>query len=334
MTTDARGSEVSTTKRLASAAVFVVGLVVLALVLPLPFVDRMPDPVATHWGANGVVNGTSRRGGFAVNIVATMLCVGAVVGAVAAFLPPRAGTRALGTSRLARGLLLLGIALGAAPGTVAAIVSANVGAGSALEADAPVLLVLALVLGGVAVSNAVLLSLLAATFGRSLPYEGADRPEGLPVRPGEHQHWVSGARNRGITTFAAALALLPLEALVGGPIPIGALVVPGVVGVGLLCFSGVRVAVDDQEVAIDLGPLRWPRRHISRDRIVAASVVDIRPLEWGGWGWRGIPGRTAIVIRKGEGMQLDLGDGHSLVVTVDDARRGAALINSRTASAA
>jgi hypothetical protein len=305
---------------------------VLAVVLPLPFVDRMPDPVATHWGADGVVNGTAPRDGFARSIVATMLCVGAVVGALAALLPTRAGTRALGSSRVSRWLLLLGISLGAAPGAVGAIVVANVGANSAQDVDAPLFLVLALVLGGLAASSAILLFLLANTFGHSLPYEDAERPDGMPALPNEHQIWVSGARNRGITTFAVAPALLPLEVLVGGPIPVGPLIVPAAVGLGLLCFSGVRVTVDDHEVAIDLGPLRWPHRHIARDRILAASVVDIRPLEWGGWGWRGMPGRTAIVIRRGEGMQLDLGDGRSVVVTVDDARRGAALINSRTGS--
>ena len=51
------------------------------------------------------------------------------------------------------------------------------------------------------------------------------------------------------------------------------------------------------------------------------------PLAYGGWGWRRRPGRSAVVIRAGDGLVLRLRSGGTIVVTVDGAHTAAGLVN-------
>ena len=64
-------------------------------------------------------------------------------------------------------------------------------------------------------------------------------------------------------------------------------------------------------------------------------MVDVSPFaEFGGWGYRvGRGGRVGIVLRSGPALQVERTGGRSLVVTVDDAATGAALLNTLAARA-
>ena len=64
------------------------------------------------------------------------------------------------------------------------------------------------------------------------------------------------------------------------------------------------------------------------------EVIDVRPGEWGGWGYRGsvkVFGRAAVVLRAGTGIRVDLVGGRAFAVTVDDAETGARLLNDLAA---
>jgi len=70
------------------------------------------------------------------------------------------------------------------------------------------------------------------------------------------------------------------------------------------------------------------------NRIESASVIDVRPMEWGGWGYRGmltLMRQAAVVLRAGPGIRVDLADGRVFVVTVDDPETGVALLNAEIA---
>ena len=59
--------------------------------------------------------------------------------------------------------------------------------------------------------------------------------------------------------------------------------------------------------------------------------IDVRPTEWGGWGYRGSPTlmkRAAVVLRAGPGIRLDLHDGKVFVVTIDNPEIPARLLNT------
>jgi hypothetical protein len=46
----------------------------------------------------------------------------------------------------------------------------------------------------------------------------------------------------------------------------------------------------------------------------------VSPRGWGGWGYRWRPEKgTAVVVRRGPGLVVDLGNGRHFTVTVDDA---------------
>ncbi|MEU7854572.1 hypothetical protein [Nonomuraea sp. NPDC049141] len=60
-----------------------------------------------------------------------------------------------------------------------------------------------------------------------------------------------------------------------------------------------------------------------------AAWSEVRyPSQVGGWGIRGLPGSATIMLRGGECLIIRYRSGGQLAVSVDDAERGAALINA------
>lgn len=91
-------------------------------------------------------------------------------------------------------------------------------------------------------------------------------------------------------------------------------------------FLGVNVRVDARGTHWQLFP-GIPRGTLPHGEVTRVGAVDIRPGDWGGWGWRmSLQGR-AILIRGGEGLRIQRGK-KNFYITVDDAARGAALIEA------
>ena len=149
--------------------------------------------------------------------------------------------------------------------------------------------------------------------------------------------WVGTATNPG----AALPVAIPI--VVGGPMvprllqdgaPISAVLpfflVPLVlIGLPALAFAMVRVVVGPHGASIGLGPWGWPTRRFAVADIVWAGTDFVEPIRFGGWGWRlGGGARTAVVIRRGEALVLDLADGSRFTVTVDGAEHAASLLNA------
>ncbi|GAA4423053.1 hypothetical protein GCM10023169_18210 [Georgenia halophila] len=80
------------------------------------------------------------------------------------------------------------------------------------------------------------------------------------------------------------------------------------------------------------GTFGRPRQHVPAAEVLSATTTQVRPLpEWGGWGLRSSPsldGGVGVVVRAGEGIDVARTGGRRLVVTVDDAATGAALLNT------
>jgi hypothetical protein len=103
--------------------------------------------------------------------------------------------------------------------------------------------------------------------------------------------------------------------------------------VPMLWFSRIVVCADRFGLTVRYGP-GWPSTRIGLDRISSAHSIDMQPMKWGGWGYRGSVRffrRAAIVLRKGKGIRLDLTNGAVFAVTIDDAETGAQLLNSLVA---
>ncbi|GGX21266.1 lipoprotein [Streptomyces chartreusis] len=156
--------------------------------------------------------------------------------------------------------------------------------------------------------------------------------------------WTGRATNRVqwlLALVGAACMALGVELAVdspwtGGVAPL-AMAVVGCIAAGLLVLFGtlafvhVALKVDQECLEVRCGHIGVPRRRIPLSEVVGAEFVPlVTPRHWGGWGYRWRPEKgTAVVVRRGEGLVLRLGDGHTFTVTVDDAEAAVGVIEER-----
>jgi hypothetical protein len=87
----------------------------------------------------------------------------------------------------------------------------------------------------------------------------------------------------------------------------------------------VEANVNNGGLVVRLGGI--PVRRIPLGKVSSARAIDLEPTEWGGWGWRASPNGSAIVLRRGDALELTFIGGRRFAVTVDDSATGAALLN-------
>ncbi|MET7700649.1 hypothetical protein [Streptomyces sp. NPDC005485] len=100
---------------------------------------------------------------------------------------------------------------------------------------------------------------------------------------------------------------------------------------GTLAFVHVAVKVDEDSLEVRCGHMGLPRRRIPLSHVVGADFAPrVTPRQWGGWGYRWRPEKgTAVIVRRGEGVVLRLGDGHTFTITVDNAEAAVRIIRAR-----
>lgn len=92
----------------------------------------------------------------------------------------------------------------------------------------------------------------------------------------------------------------------------------------------VVVEVDGNGLRVKLGGL-VPIRRIAVGQVASSRAIDLEPAAWGGWGYRMGVGRTAIVLRRGDAIEVRMKNDKLFAVTVEDAATGAALLNGLVA---
>ncbi len=295
----------------------------VAVVVGLAWRDRLPDPVASHWGPDGV-DGTSSLVGLLAPLAGVNLAFAVGLWAIGFFWGYAAMTR-----RFA-----VGIAVWTATfvdGLVAAMLAAQLDVPSAADARD---------LGGwlgLAIVGALAVAGLAAWAAPGDPHLAATGPvpddaPRLPLPATEQASWVRHLR-------------------AGNPLWIGAAVVAFALLMGLVTRSWwftvallatllpLLVTVTDWTVSVDRrglvvrSRLPRPRVMVPLEEVEEAVVVQVNPLrEFGGWGIRtGVGGRIGVVMRGGEAIEVVRTGGRRVVVTVDDAATGAALLNTLAA---
>lgn len=288
---------------------------------------RMPDEVAVHWGPSGV----DRTGSVAELLVPTAVISGISLVVLAGF-SVLAGRQAL-TRRLTIGLAV-GLAVLFAGTTLASVV-VQLDVTTATDAGSPDgWLVVAILAAAVLGTGAGAL----AGADPALPATGAHAQDApttdLPV--GQRAVWVRTVSGLGRTAtwlvvVVGAVAAVALWLLADTLIP---LVTAVPLLVLLLTTTSWQVQVDERGLTA-LGTFGWPRVHVPAGEVERADVTAVRPFpEFGGWGLRtNISGTVGVVIRTGEGIAVERSGGRHLVVTVDDAANGAALLNTYAARA-
>lgn len=305
------------TARRALVVLVLPALVLVAIGLPILLLgDRLPTTIATHWstgGPDGSSDGT----------IAAIVTVGLWLLAWVALLI--AGRH---PQRLFYAPWLLGLG-GLLAGISGATIAANLDVADWRQADhlSPLGVLGPLVLAG-------LLVVLGERLERGRPVDRRPHADGpvdarptVGLSPDERAVWTGRAvATPWLIALTGGIALVLVVLGLVGPGPKLPLLAAAVVLLAVAVAVGsTRVTVSERGVSARLG-LPWPRRRIALDTIGDARAIDVEPLQWGGWGWRMRPGATALVVRRGEGLLLDLRDGRRFVVTVDDAATAAGLV--------
>lgn len=305
------------------AALSIAGVIAVIVMLPL-----LPDPLAVHWGV------AREPDGFGPPWIAAIIPAIGLAYTVFAVAITRAGRGEPGITFAQRGIL--------ATGPFVTLVLSVTGAGSAYlqigldDATAAPSVIPVLAVGLLT----GLLAGVAAWF--ALPRHIAAGPVDVaraPVQeltPTEKAVWVRriepsraaatliiGGLAVGVTGGAAVIwASAPLWNLAVWAV---ILVVVGL-AVASTMFWTIRVDGTGFSARSAMGA---PRFHYALSEIEGAAVTSVNPTrDFGGWGIRSIGGgRTGIVVRSGEAIEVQRAGGRVLVVTVDDAERGAALLN-------
>lgn len=308
----------------------------------LAYRSELPDRVASHWsGFSGPPDDSMTPRQFLV-VVGIMAVVGVALCVGAAFY------RGL-PSKAAMVLSFFGGFLGALGSVLLAIVAVTQRGlerwqDAALEGwETPVMFVSSLAVGGLSAWIARLIPLdeaaaeaerTAEAERRRKQVERLPKPKASPMSPDAP---IGRAWDSTLQVWWPLLISLP-GLVAGGVIAqlvhlwFGIALMAAALAVAALCR--IRVSADESGLKVSYGLFGWPRTSVPLDRMAEVQPIDVVPIEWGGWGYRGslkLMKRAAVVLRAGPGLRIDLRDGKVFAVTVDDPHAPARLLNAEIA---
>lgn len=297
-----------------------VGVTAVLAGLPWALRDRLPDRPATHWSGGGTPDGS-------LPLWAACLVPAGVwlLTVLATSVRPR---RSDATARPWR-LMTLAPTAAVLVGAQVSVVRANLDHTDWHQARQPVL-------------GVVLIGALAAVAAVAA-WRFTPRPAAVPaaaptleVPEGERLVWFSRTANPWLLLLAAIAGLVAVVALaalaVGLADPAGlgtACAASAVVALGCAVFSSVQAKVSEAGLEVSFGPLGWPVRRWSPAAIETARAERRLPSQVGGWGYRISGLGTTVMLRAGDCLVIrPRGRRADFAVSVDDAERGAALLNT------
>ncbi|WP_037686773.1 hypothetical protein [Streptomyces durhamensis] len=296
---------------------------VAALLVALPWAahDRLPDRLATHWSGGDTPDGSAPLWAASLFPAGVWLLI-----AIAVSVRRRRSWPAVRPWRLIALAPLATLLVGAQ----ASIVRANLGRTDWHEAREPALdIVLILV-------PAVIAGVVAWRWStRPTPTPVTAAPE-LNLPEGERLVWFSRAANPWLQLTAALTGLVAVGALVALAVGLS-----GSVALRLVCaacgvtalagavFSSAQAKVSEAGLEVSFGPLGWPVRRWSPAAIESARAEHRLPSQVGGWGYRLSGLGTTVMLRAGDCLVIrPRGRRTDFAVSVDDAERGASLLNA------
>ncbi|QEV22498.1 DUF1648 domain-containing protein [Streptomyces alboniger] len=302
------------------------GVLLLLAGLPLVASGRLPGRLATHWSGDGAPDGSMPL--WAAALFPALIWL-VLVAAVAAGYWRASGRTGGGAQGWAKATLLAGGVF--LVGGQAAVVWANVDRGHWREAG-PVSgrLVVALVMA-VSAGSALWIATRRGTATRGSAPSGP----GMEIPGGQRLVWLSRASNRWIqvlSAFSGLVAVVPVVAAVAGLTGLHwSLIAPfALVSLVALGCASVQARISEKGLEVSFGPFGWPTRRWATRDIESARAERRTPAQVGGWGYRLSGLGTTVMLRGGECLVVRA-RGKDFAVSVDDAERGAALLNSLTA---
>ncbi|MEV6395424.1 DUF1648 domain-containing protein [Streptomyces sp. NPDC051907] len=301
------------------------GTLALLVALPLAASGRLPERLATHWDA-----GSGEPDGSMPLWAATFFpaLIWSVLTLVVALAVRRAGGEYADSARgwATVGLLSGGVFL---IGAQASVVRANLDHGDWRDADSVTLWVVGT---GVAAAASGLLGWLVRRRTPTASESPAPAGPTMDIPEGERLVWLSRTSNPWLHATSALTGLMAIAvvlAAVGGLMAFRwALVAPfALASLLLLGCASVRARVSEKGLEVAFGPLGFPVRRWAAQDIESAHAENRTPAQVGGWGYRLSGLGTTVMLRSGECLVVH-SKGKDFAVSVDDAQRGAALLNS------
>lgn len=328
----------NTTKRSTRVRVLIFGAVlpvlisVIAALVMVSWLPELPNPIATHWGVNGV-NGYGPAAlliflPLGITLLFSLFATGGALGHAPGHGLAWTQKFLVVTSIWLSTMLSVGIAGSLALQRGLKDASSAGEPGTALAVGAAVGLVLAVVAW----------FLLPKT--DSSGAQGVT-PPAVALAQSERVSWSRTVSASpvvfsivGITMVVAlGASLYSLLAAEGG-------VWTALLGVLLVVLVAStttiwRVSVDRRGLTVR-SVFGWPRVWVPLDAVASVQVVTVNPsADFGGWGFRMAPGRrTGIIMRAGDGIEVTRTNGKRFVVTVDDAATGAGVLAALAAQGA
>lgn len=299
----------------------------ILLMLVGPFLaawNRLPEPVATHWGSSGAPDGSMSKVGIVLLVSIIWLVIAGREmlpfdredsGNVQASEHPSSARVPPFTVMLAAGVVLV-----VASGITVWANLGNEGWESAKHVR-PLLFTPVVI---VAMASGALVGSLLQRRGAALPGTLTPAPT-VGLGPHEKAVWFGNAHN---LPMFAGLVILAVFMWVGADVGPAGLVMAAVAFLIAVFFCWIQVVVQEMRIEVGFGPWHWPKKVVSVDHVAQASTEHVQPLRYGGWGYRlcGLRCR-AIVVRRGDALKLKMNDEKVLIVTVDHAEEAAGLIN-------
>jgi hypothetical protein len=284
--------------------------------------DRLPDPVASHFALGGTADGFTGRVALLGVQIGLALFLTVLFGVLAG--SARGGRSA--TGRYDGGRLTAGVSWGVAV-LVGVITYGAASANLDLADAADAVLSPGWLAAGLGAGAAV--GWLVHRLTPASPTTAAPAPTAAPaVEVGETER-VSWSRTVVSPPLLVLGGVLLLAAAVLGSAgaPLVAVVALGIGGVLVAATSAVRVTVDRRGLRVGLGPLGWPRIVVPLSDVRSAMTDDVSAAEFGGWGYRVVPGGSGVILRSGPALVVVRRSGRRFAVTVDDPETAAGLLN-------
>ncbi|WP_328299218.1 DUF1648 domain-containing protein [Streptomyces sp. NBC_00435] len=304
---------------------WITGAFALLAALPLATSGRLPERVATHWGSE------APDGSMPVWAASAFPALIWAVLAVGTLLTTRrrdAPTPSWAGATLA----FTGVFMA---GTQASIVRANLDRADWRDAGS---VGLGITLTSVAALAASALGWIAGRRGeRSSPAAGAGEGASMEIPAGARLVWLSRTTNPWLHLVAAVTGVAALAAVLAAACGLltgmqWAVVTPfAVASVLTLAFSSVQARVTEKGLEVAFGPFGWPARRWAPQDIESSRAESRTPAQVGGWGYRLSGLGTTVMLRAGECLVIHPRKGAEFAVSVDDAERGAALLNTLSA---
>ncbi|MFJ9694001.1 DUF1648 domain-containing protein [Kitasatospora sp. NPDC101183] len=308
------------------AVAWTLGVAALLVVMPLAARGRLPEQMATHWSGS-TPDGSMSRTAAVLFPTGIWLLLALLVATLFRFRPGQ--SRAVFAGTLASAGVLL-------TGAQASVVHANLDRARWQDAE-PMSWEVALII--LAAGAAGLLAWLAARQPLAAP---AALPPGAPLLelpPGERAVWLAHTANAPMQVVSALLGLGALAVLLtsatgltDGFWPIAAVL--ALVATALLFGSSVQVRVTARGLHVGFGPFGRPARRFALADLESARVEERTIRQSGGYGYRINDRGATVMLRRGECLVVRTRRGTDFAVSVDDAERGAGLLNSLIAATA